>query len=119
MAPSQSSGNLIGNPYQDAKLPTWNMLIDTYPTFSLQASGEAVGLPWGEMGNSEVGHLSLGAGRIMYQNLPRITRSISEGGFFTNKSFEQAAAHAQKNKTALHLVGLISVGSIHANMDHL
>jgi len=108
-----------GNPYGAAKLPTWNMLVDTYPTFSLQASSEAVGLPWGEMGNSEVGHLSLGAGRIIYQNLPRITRSISSGGFFTNKAFEQAATYVQKNKTALHLFGLVSVGSIHANMDHL
>lgn len=108
-----------GNPFGAAKLPTWNMLVDTYPTFSLQASSEAVGLPWGEMGNSEVGHLNLGAGRIIYQNLPRITRSIADGNFFTNKAFEEAAVHVQKNKTALHLFGLVSVGSIHANMDHL
>ncbi|MDD5039717.1 MAG: 2,3-bisphosphoglycerate-independent phosphoglycerate mutase [Patescibacteria group bacterium] len=108
-----------GNPTFSAKMPVWDKLVDTYPTMALQASSEAVGLPWGEMGNSEVGHLNLGAGRIIYQNLPRISRSIADGSFFKNDAFIQAAEHAKQNKSAMHLMGLIGVGSVHSSTDHL
>jgi len=107
------------NPVSLAKLPNYHWLIDTFPTMAVQASGEAVGLPWGEMGNSEVGHLNLGAGRIIYQNLPRISKTIADGSFYKNKAFIEASAHVKKNKSALHLMGLIGVGSVHSSMDHL
>ena len=71
----------IGNAIELADTPNYDSFIVNYPTFSLQASGESVGLPWGEMGNSQVGHLSLGSGKILYQNLPRITKAISDGSF--------------------------------------
>jgi len=114
IAPSSPS-----NPVSIAKLPNYHWLIDTFPTMAVQASGEAVGLPWGEMGNSEVGHLNLGAGRIIYQNLPRISKSIAEGTFYKNKAFIKAAEHLKKKKSALHIMGLIGVGSIHSSIDHL
>lgn len=108
-----------GNPVAKAKMPTFNHLIDTYPTMAIQASGEAVGLPWGEMGNSEVGHLNLGAGKIIYQNLPRISKSIADGSFFKNEAFLGAVEHTKKKKSALHIMGIIGVGSVHASVDHL
>ncbi|MFA5135381.1 MAG: 2,3-bisphosphoglycerate-independent phosphoglycerate mutase [Patescibacteria group bacterium] len=108
-----------GNPVAKAKMPTFCHLIDTYPTMAIQASGEAVGLPWGEMGNSEVGHLNLGAGKIIYQNLPRISKSIADGSFYKNEAFISASEHAKKKKSALHLMGIIGVGSVHASVDHL
>ncbi|MBU0597391.1 2,3-bisphosphoglycerate-independent phosphoglycerate mutase [Patescibacteria group bacterium] len=114
VAPSGS-----GNPISAAKAPNYKWLLDTFPAMTLQASGEAVGLPWGEMGNSEVGHLNLGAGRIVYQNLPRISKSISDGDFFTNQAFLQATEHVKKNKSALHLMGLASGGGVHSSLDHL
>ncbi|MFA5052356.1 MAG: 2,3-bisphosphoglycerate-independent phosphoglycerate mutase, partial [Patescibacteria group bacterium] len=107
------------NPITIAKTPNFDWLISTFPTLSLQASGEAVGLPWGEMGNSEVGHLNLGAGKIVYQDLPRISRAITEGFFFKNEAFVRAADHVKKNKSALHLMGLASSGGVHSSIDHL
>lgn len=107
------------NPVSLARLPNYNWLIDTYPTMAIQASGEAVGLPWGEMGNSEVGHLNLGAGRIIYQNLPRISKSIAEGSFYKKEAFLNAIKHVKKNKSAMHLMGMIGVGSVHSSNDHL
>ncbi|XOU94717.1 MAG: 2,3-bisphosphoglycerate-independent phosphoglycerate mutase [Candidatus Kerfeldbacteria bacterium] len=107
------------NPIGTAETPNIDSLIDNYPTLAVQASGEAVGLPWGEMGNSEVGHLNLGAGRIMYQNLPRISKSIAEKSFYKKEAFLHAAKHVKKNKSAIHLMGLVGVGSIHASVDHL
>ena len=108
-----------GNPVASAKTPTINWLIDTFPTMSLQASGEAVGLPWGEMGNSEVGHLNLGAGKIIYQSLPRISRSITDETFFSNAAFQKVFKHVRKNKSSLHLLGLTSNGGVHSSIDHL
>ena len=102
-----------------ANTPHFDEWINTYPAMSLQAAGEAVGLSWGEMGNSEVGHLSLGSGKIIYQNLPRITRSISDGTFFKNKAFLKAIRHAKTQKGALHLMGLLSSGGIHSYHEHL
>jgi 2,3-bisphosphoglycerate-independent phosphoglycerate mutase len=108
-----------GNPISIARTPMFDSLIDSFPTMALQASGEAVGLPWGEMGNSEVGHLNMGAGRIVYQNLPRISKAISDGSFFTNQAFLGAAEHIKKHKSRVHLVGLVSTGGVHSSLDHL
>jgi len=107
------------NPIPQAKKPNLDFLIDNYPAMTIQASSEAVGLPWGEMGNSEVGHLNLGSGWIIYQNLPRISRAISDGSFFTNEAFLGAVKHVKKNKSKLHLMGLASLGGVHSSLDHL
>ncbi len=102
-----------------AKTPAIDNLIKTYPAMTLQASGEAVGLSWGEMGNSEVGHLNIGSGRLVYQNLPRINKAITDGDFFDNKKFLAAIEHVRKNSSNLHLVGLVSSGGVHSSIDHL
>lgn len=107
------------NPYTMAKKPTFEEFEQWYPFAALQASGLAVGLPWGEPGNSEVGHLTMGSGRIVYQHLPRIVTTIQDGSFFTNSAFQKAAAHAKKHEGALHLMGLFSSGSVHTYVDHL
>ncbi|MEK7644540.1 MAG: 2,3-bisphosphoglycerate-independent phosphoglycerate mutase, partial [Patescibacteria group bacterium] len=86
-----------GNAITRAKTPNFDKFVAEYPAMSLHASGNEVGLTFGEMGNSEVGHLNIGAGRVYYQTLPRITKSISEGTFFENKAFLAAAAHVAKN----------------------
>lgn len=83
------------------------------------ADGEHVGLPDGQMGNSEVGHLNLGAGRVVYQELTRINKSIREGDFFTNKAFKDAINHCKKNDSALHMYGLLSTGGVHSSLDHV
>lgn len=111
----ESYGNAIGL----ASTPFFDDAYAKYPVLALQASGEVVGLPWGEMGNSEVGHLSLGSGMILYQTLPRITRAIASRAFFENPAFLQAIAHAKKNQSAVHLVGLVSNGGVHSMLDHM
>ncbi|RJQ30532.1 2,3-bisphosphoglycerate-independent phosphoglycerate mutase [Candidatus Parcubacteria bacterium] len=108
-----------GNAVSEAKTPVMDKLIATYPTMALQAAGEAVGLSWGEMGNSEVGHLNLGSGKIIYQSLPRINKEIAEGTFFKNPVFLQAAKIVNKNKSSLHLIGMVSNGGVHSHQDHL
>lgn len=108
-----------GNALTQAKLPNFKKYISTYPAMTLMASGDSVGLPWGEVGNSEVGHTNLGAGFIFYQTCPRITKSVSDGSFFKNEAFLKAIEHAKKNKSKLHLMGLLSSGGVHAHMDHL
>src|SRR3989344_792295 len=102
-----------------AKRPNFEQLEKFYPFTTLQASGVAVGLPWGEEGNSEVGHLTIGAGRVIYTHLPRIIMPIHDGSFFENKAFLKAAEHVKKNRSKLHLVGLFSSGSVHSYADHL
>jgi 2,3-bisphosphoglycerate-independent phosphoglycerate mutase len=102
-----------------AKTPNFDKYSQNYPIMPLAASGEAVGLSWGEMGNSQVGHLSLGSGVIPYQNLPRITKAITEGEFYENEAFIKACQNAKKNDTALHLIGLVSSGGIHSYNEHL
>ncbi len=109
----------IGNAISLAKTPNYDNFLVNYPTFNLQASGESVGLPWGEMGNSEVGHLSLGSGKILYQNLPRITRSISDGSFIKNQAFLDAFNHTKKHDSNLHIMGLVSDGGVHSYIEHL
>lgn len=108
-----------GNAIARAKTPNLNFIVSNFPSLTLQASGPLVGLPWGEMGNSEVGHLNLGAGRIVGQDLPRITMSIQSGEFFKNPVFLEAINHAIKNHSALHLMGLISPGGVHSFDEHL
>ncbi|TSC95730.1 MAG: 2,3-bisphosphoglycerate-independent phosphoglycerate mutase [Parcubacteria group bacterium Athens1014_10] len=102
-----------------ANTPNFDYLTKNYLSLSLQASGEAVGLPWGERGNSEVGHSNIGAGKIIYQTLPKINKTIWEGTFFKNETFLKAIEHSKINKSKLHLIGLISYGGIHSYIDHL
>ena len=108
-----------GNAISLAKLPNFNQLVSHYPVMALSAAGEAVGLPWGEIGNSEVGHLNLGAGRIVYQDLPRINKAISDNIFFKNIALLGAVKHVQSHQSKLHLMGLISQGGVHAAIEHL
>lgn len=108
-----------GNAVEAAKKPNFNGLIEKYPTTQLQASGLYVGLPDGQMGNSEVGHLNIGAGRIIYQELTRITKEVGEGGFLKNESLTLAIKNAKENNSALHLMGLLSDGGVHSHIDHL
>ncbi len=111
--------SLEGNAVAQAKTPTVDKLSRHYPQTLLQASGISVGLPWEEVGNSEVGHLTLGAGRIIYQNLPRITLAIQDGSFFKNNALKAAVENVKKNNSALHIIGLASNGSVHSSLDHL
>ncbi|HHY59360.1 MAG TPA: 2,3-bisphosphoglycerate-independent phosphoglycerate mutase [Clostridia bacterium] len=102
-----------------ANLPNYREMWRTYPTTSLRCSGEDVGLPHGQMGNSEVGHLNIGAGRIVYQELTRINRAIKDGSFFRNSELVKAMEHVQAKGTRLHLMGLVSDGGVHSHLDHL
>ncbi len=111
--------SIEGNAVKAAKVPNFDYFWKNYPATSLQASGIAVGLFWGENGNSEVGHLNLGSGLVVYQNLPRVTLAIQNKTFFQNEAFLQACAHVKKNNSALHLIGLVSAGGIHSHIDHL
>ncbi len=108
------------NAISQAATPVMDRLIAEYPVRTLQASGEAVGLLWGEAGNSEVGHLAMGTGKILYQNLPKIHREISQGTFGRTPAFQAAFQHlAQRPGAKLHLVGLVSSGGVHSHQDHL
>jgi 2,3-bisphosphoglycerate-independent phosphoglycerate mutase len=108
-----------GNAISLANTPAVNGLIMKYPSTTLRASGEAVGLPWGEAGNSEVGHLNLGLGRIVYQDLPRINRAISDNSFNKNPALISAFEHAKEHKSKIHLMGLVSNGGVHSSIEHL
>ena len=108
-----------GNAIAMASVPTWDRLWARAPKTLLEASGEAVGLPCGQMGNSEVGHLNLGAGRVVQQDLVRISSAISDGSFFRNPAFVGACEHAKASNGTLHLVGLIGSGGVHAIDTHL
>jgi 2,3-bisphosphoglycerate-independent phosphoglycerate mutase len=113
------SNSIQGNPIRLASLPTIEKLDRFYPMTALQASGISVGLPWGETGNSEVGHMALGAGKIIYQNLPRITLAIQDQSFFRNSAFLEAFENAKRMKSNLHLIGLFGEGSVHSYKDHV
>ncbi|MCK9235056.1 MAG: 2,3-bisphosphoglycerate-independent phosphoglycerate mutase [Acholeplasmataceae bacterium] len=102
-----------------AKTPFLDTLFQTYPTQTLRASGEAVGLPEGQMGNSEVGHLNLGAGRVVYQSLTRINVAIKDGSFFENEAFMKAIEHVKKHQSKLHILGLVSDGGVHSYPTHI
>jgi 2,3-bisphosphoglycerate-independent phosphoglycerate mutase len=108
-----------GNAILQAKTTNLDAYRQGYPFCLLQASGMSVGLPWGDPGNSEVGHLCLGAGRIVYQNLPRITVSIQSGTFYQNEAFQKTFQHVKKHNSKLHFVGLVSSGSVHSDYEHL
>ncbi len=107
------------NPIFVVKPPTIGMLGMTYPVTSLQTSGISVGLPWGEVGNSEVGHLTLGAGKVLYQHYPKITIAIRNRSFYENEALRQAFIHAKQNNSAVNLVGLLSKANVHASFEHL
>ncbi|MCL4415567.1 MAG: 2,3-bisphosphoglycerate-independent phosphoglycerate mutase [Actinobacteria bacterium] len=108
-----------GNAISLAKTPNISKFCELYPNTLLLASGEAVGLPEGQMGNSEVGHLNMGAGRIVYQELTRITKSIKDGDFFTNEALMAAVNNAKNKKSCLHIMGLVSDGGVHSHIKHL
>ena len=108
-----------GNAVYEAKKPVMDRLMKECPFVEGQASGLAVGLPEGQMGNSEVGHLNMGAGRIVYQELTRITKSIQDGDFFKNEEFLAAVENCRKNNSALHLFGLLSDGGVHSHITHV
>lgn len=108
-----------GNAVYLAKKPVIDSLIKHYPCATIQASGELVGLPWGEMGNSEVGHMNIGAGRVMYQDMPKIDKAIVDGSFFDNEKLLRAINHVKKNKSNLHVMGLLSSGGVHSHIRHL
>ncbi|MFH1188369.1 MAG: 2,3-bisphosphoglycerate-independent phosphoglycerate mutase [bacterium] len=107
------------NPIFTANPPTVEYIKHTYTIGSLQASGIAVGLPWGEESNSQVGHLMIGAGKILYQHLPRITLAIKTGKFFSNQVLINAFTHTQEKQSCLHLIGLLSEEQVHSSIDHL
>src|SRR3989344_4173577 len=108
-----------GNAVSLAETTNFNSFWAAYPHTQLTASGEAVGFPRGEPGNTETGHLNLGAGQIVYQDLLRINMSIADGSFFTNKIFLAAIDYAFQNKSKLHLLGLVGSGGVHSNIEHL
>lgn len=108
-----------GNAVYEAKTPVMDQLMKEYPFVEGNASGMAVGLPDGQMGNSEVGHLNMGAGRIVYQELTRITKEIQDGTFFENPALLQAVENCRKNDSALHLFGLLSDGGVHSHNTHV
>jgi len=111
--------NKQGNAIASAKTPVYTRLMSDYPHAALQASGEAVGLPEGQMGNSEVGHLNLGAGRIVYQDSTRISKAIRDGEFFQNPVLISALETVKQSGANLHLMGLLSDGGVHSRMDHI
>ncbi|MHB8073618.1 2,3-bisphosphoglycerate-independent phosphoglycerate mutase [Desulfosporosinus fructosivorans] len=111
--------DIEGNAIAQANLPNFRRLEATYPHTFLQASGEAVGLPDGQMGNSEVGHLNMGAGRVVYQELTRINKAIRTGTFSENAVLIEAMDNAKLNNKAFHLLGLLSDGGVHSHIEHL
>lgn len=107
-----------GNAITRANTPTFDRLIQRYPTMTVRASGETVGLLWGEMGNSEVGHLTIGAGRVYYQVMPRIEQDLQGGGFYTNTAFMKAIDQVKRTGGTLHLMGIMSAGKVHGYDAH-
>lgn len=112
-------GNCSKDATKEANTPNFDRLKKEEKYTQIFADGEHVGLPDGQMGNSEVGHLNLGAGRIVYQELTRINKSIKDGDFFTNPVLLNAVKHAKENNSALHYMGLVSDGGVHSSLDHL
>jgi len=107
------------NPLYIAQPKNIEYIKKNFSIGSLQASGIAVGLPWGEEGNSEIGHLTIGAGKVLYQHYPRISRAIRDGSFFKNKVLLDGFNHAKKNKGAVNFAGLLTEGNVHASLEHL
>ena len=113
------SGQQAGNAIAAANKPNLDRIFATYPHTTIGASGLQVGLPEGQMGNSEVGHLNIGAGRIVYQELTKITKSVKDGDFFENPVLNEAMDHALSKSSSLHLLGLLSDGGVHSHIEHL
>ena len=109
----------MGNAIANAKKPNLDRIFAENPGCQLQASGLDVGLPEGQMGNSEVGHTNIGAGRVVFQDLPRISKSIQDGDFFSNEAYAAAMDHCKEAGTALHIMGLLSDGGVHSHIDHI
>ena len=107
------------NAISNANTPTWNHLWNRYPHTLIKGSGAEVGLPSGQMGNSEVGHLNLGAGRVVYQEFTRVSRAIRTGSFFTNQTLTDAVDTAIESDKALHIMGLLSDGGVHSHEQHI
>ena len=110
---------VMGNAVAQAKKPNFDRYMNEFPNATMQASGLPVGLPEGQMGNSEVGHTNIGAGRIVYQSLTRIDKAIQDGEFLTNPALSSAYEHAIKNNSSLHLFGLLSDGGVHSHINHI
>ena len=108
-----------GNAIKAAKTPNLSKLFAENPFTTIGASGMDVGLPDGQMGNSEVGHTNIGAGRVVYQELTRITKAIQDGDFYENEALRGAMENAKKPGAALHLAGLLSDGGVHSHIEHL
>ncbi|MDD5567326.1 MAG: 2,3-bisphosphoglycerate-independent phosphoglycerate mutase [Patescibacteria group bacterium] len=108
-----------GNAATLANMPFLDYLLQNYPAMVVEAGGISAGLPWGEMGNSEVGHMTIGAGKIVYQNITKISKAIESGEFFKNKAFLTAIEHVKKHHSRLHLMGLLGTGGVHAHQLHL
>lgn len=112
-------GEKHGNAVLQSNIPNFKKLWMTYPHSQLIASGESVGLPTGQMGNSEVGHLNIGAGRVVYQPLQIITNSIKDNSFYNNKKLLNVIKHVKDNNSKLHILGLLSDGGVHSHIDHI
>lgn len=113
------SEEVRGNAVKLANMPNYNSLLDRFPHSQLEASGKSVGLPEGQMGNSEVGHLNIGAGRVVYQPLELISNSIEEGSFYENEKLKEVIEHVKENNSKLHIFGLLSDGGIHSHINHI
>ncbi len=113
------SDSNVGNAIKQANKPNIELLIKEYPTSDLRASGLSVGLPKGQMGNSEVGHLNLGAGRIVYQSLTRINKYVQDGEFYKNEAYLEAMENTKKMNSKLHILGLLSDGGVHSHISHI
>lgn len=113
------SPKVKGNAILAANKPNLDYLMKNYPHTLLQASGMAVGLPDGQMGNSEVGHMNIGAGRIVYQSLTLINKAVMDGSFYTNEAYLNAVKHVKLNNSKLHVMGLLSDGGVHSHINHL
>src|ERR1043165_2690132 len=114
----------IGKPYDGnaiylAKKPNFDHLIKQYPNSTLHTSGEWVGLPHGQMGNSEVGHMNIGAGRVVYQQLVLINKAFADHSVYSNTTLLDAIQYANGNKKKIHLIGLVSDGGVHSSIEHL
>jgi 2,3-bisphosphoglycerate-independent phosphoglycerate mutase len=110
---------ITDNAIAQANTPQWDALWKNYPHTLINASESFVGLPSGQMGNSEVGHLNIGAGRIVFQEFERINNAISSGEFFNNEVLIEATSKAKENNKALHILGLVSDGGVHSHQDHI
>lgn len=111
--------NTNGNAFANAQKPNFDRLWNEYPHCLLKASGEDVGLPFGQMGTSEVGHMTIGSGRVVYQPLEKINKAIEDGSFFEKEELLKVVDHLRKHNSTLHIMGLLSDGGVHSHIDHL